>query len=126
MREDTVHLMQSLFLTGCECCREAAWTPPADIYRTRRGWLIKLDLAGVRPEDVQVERRGRRLEIRGTRRDWSIGEDCLMYHMEIAYNHFHRRLELPCEVDKAHITQEFRDGMLFLQISEAVGAACPG
>ena len=29
---------------------EAYWRPAADIYRTRTGWLIKYDLAGVRPE----------------------------------------------------------------------------
>ncbi|MCS6976465.1 MAG: Hsp20/alpha crystallin family protein [Gemmatales bacterium] len=123
MRGDAIHVMHSLFLPACECCQEASWKPPADIYRTRRGWLVKFDLAGVRPEDVRLKAHGRRLEIEGTRRDWSISEDCLMYHMEIAYNHFHRQLELPCEVNEADIRQEFRDGMLFVLIPEAAASA---
>ena len=27
----------------------SGWQPSTDIYRTQQGWLVKLDLAGVRP-----------------------------------------------------------------------------
>ena len=28
---------------------EKSWNPNADVYRTREGWTVKFDLAGVRP-----------------------------------------------------------------------------
>jgi len=34
---------------------EGVWRPAADIYRTRTGWILKFDLAGVRPEDILVQ-----------------------------------------------------------------------
>jgi HSP20 family protein len=95
---------------------EAAWQPPADIYRTHNGWLVKFDLAGVRPEDVQLSAHGGRLTISGLRRDWCVEEGCHCYHMEIAYSHFQRSIALPCDLENAQIVAEAREGMLLVRI----------
>src|SRR5262249_1271780 len=68
--DDLIRLMQSLFLPAADSYRDVTWQPPMDLYRTRTGWLLKLDLAGVRPDDIRVTVQGRRLSIRGMRRDW--------------------------------------------------------
>jgi HSP20 family molecular chaperone IbpA len=36
--------------------------------------------------------------------------------MEIAYNRFERTLELPCDLERARITMECREGMLLLYV----------
>jgi HSP20 family protein len=120
MSKDLIHLMQSLFLPGAETCAEAAWHPSADVYRTPRGWLVKFDLAGVRPEDLAVSVRGPRLTVRGSRRDWCAEEGCRYYRMEIAYSHFERSLELPCNLERARVAVEYRDGMLLVRIQTEV------
>jgi HSP20 family protein len=114
--EDLIRLMQSFFMPTAQTFQEAAWHPPADVYQTRRGWLVKFDLAGVRPEDIEVTAQGSRLTVRGTRRDWVAEEECACYRMEIAYSHFERTLELPCNLDAAHITSEYHYGMLLVRI----------
>ena len=96
--------------------RELHWQPAADVYRTRDGWLVKFDLAGVRPEDIHVEAQGKRLTVKGTRRDCSIGEGCASYTMEITYSQFQRCLELPVDLGKAKLSSEYRDGMLLIHI----------
>src|SRR5262249_32001761 len=84
VRQETMaslfRLMQALLPAAEE--RGEAWQPPADVYRTRGGWLVKLDLAGVRPEDVQVSVSGPLLTVRGMRRDFTASEDCCCYQME--------------------------------------------
>jgi HSP20 family protein len=119
MASDLIHLMHSLFLPARDGCRAASWCPPADIYRTREGWLVKLDLAGVRPEDIHLAVQERTLHIHGTRRDCSVSESCSLYQMEISYSQFQRQLELPCDLGAADITSEYRDGMLFVLIRAA-------
>jgi HSP20 family protein len=113
MSRDLIRLMHVLFppaeLGG-------AWVPAADVYRTRRGWLVKMELAGVRPEDITVEYRGSRLRIRGSRRDCALEEGCCQYHMEIAYSDFERTLELPFSLERCRIDTEFNNGMLLLHI----------
>ena len=45
------------------------WYPAADVYQTPEGWLVKVELAGVSAEDIEIEVEGRTLYIAGTRRD---------------------------------------------------------
>ena len=47
----------------------ALWRPLADVCRTDSAWLLKLDLAGVRLEDVTVSVCGRRVTVSGFRKD---------------------------------------------------------
>jgi HSP20 family protein len=116
MSDDLIRLMQSLFLPAAEGCREASWHPSLDVYRTPHGWLLKFDLAGVRPEDISLSVAGTRLIVRGSRRDWCADEGWCHYLMEIAYSHFERSLELPCNLDHARIATDYRDGMLLVDI----------
>jgi HSP20 family protein len=112
-------LLESMLESGGGRHLDPAWRPPADVYRCGGDWLIKLDLAGVRPQDVQVHASGRRLTIRGVRRDWSIQEGNQSYSMEIAYNRFQRSIELPCELEGARIATDYRDGMLLIRLQTA-------
>ena len=69
MSKDVVEWMQALFLPAVQACRAAHWSPAVDVYRTRSGWLVKLELAGVRPGDLSVGVRGSHLTVRGKRLD---------------------------------------------------------
>ena len=73
--------------------RPTPWQPSADVYRTKDGWLVKFDLAGVQIADVSVTLRGRRLSISGVRRDSFLEEGSSYYSMEISYNRFERSLD---------------------------------
>jgi HSP20 family protein len=93
------------------------WQPSADIYRTTTGWLIKFDLAGVLPEDVDVSLRDNRLSVRGIRRDWCLEESCHCLQMEISYSHFERHITLPTDPEHARVSAEHRHGMLLVRIA---------
>ena len=92
------------------------WTPSADVYRARNGWILKFDLAGVRLGDVTVSIRGRRVTISWFRRDWVVEEGCSYYSMEISYNQFERTIEMPSNLDNARVTLEARDGILLVRM----------
>ncbi len=97
------------------------WQPAADIYRTKSGWLLKFELAGVTSDDVKVEVQGSRLSVRGVRRDLMLDECCSYYSLEIAYSHFERTVELPCDLGEARLDLEFRDGILLVRIGTEEG-----
>ncbi len=99
-------------------CPATCWQPAADIYQTRDGWLIKFDLAGVRPQDITVRVVGRSLTVLGIRRDHLETSGARFYRMEISYNSFQRTIELPNEIDPGEIESEFRDGMLLIRVQE--------
>src|SRR5262249_55433119 len=82
-----------LFLPAGAAARQPDWQPSADVYRTRKGWLVKFDLAGVRPQDIELSVHDNTLSVRGERRDCLVEEGCRHYRMEIAYDHFERSIE---------------------------------
>ena len=44
-------------------CSENFWYPAADVYRTGEGWVVKLELAGVAPDELEVEISGDTLRV---------------------------------------------------------------
>jgi HSP20 family protein len=120
MSKDLARILQSLFWPTTQAFRQPHWRPAADVYRTPTAWLVKFDLAGVRPQDITLEVQGSRLTVRGTRRDCSVEHGCRHYQMEIAYSHFERSIELPCDLEHADLTTEYRDGMLLVHIPTEV------
>lgn len=116
MARETTRRISSMLSASSETYQQPCWCPPLDVYRTEGGWLIKIELAGVRPGDFELLAQGRCLTLRGFRHDWAISEGNYAYSMEIAYNQFERSLELPCQLDRARIRTEYREGMLFVHI----------
>jgi HSP20 family protein len=118
MSEDFIRIMHALFLPAGQSALESPWHPAADVYRGPNGWIVKFELAGVRPEDLELTVQGNRLTLRGVRRDYTALEGCCYHQMEIAYSPFERSLTLPCDLERADVTSEYRDGMLLVRIPE--------
>lgn len=97
---------------------ERCWAPAADIYRTPRGWLVKVEIAGVYPDDVEVELNGRDLVVRGARRDMDTSQCVECYQMELIYSHFERRIALPGEVQGGKLDCEFVNGLLLIRLTD--------
>lgn len=119
MTGDASKRIQMLFPRATEhTLQPMHWQPPADVYQTRRGWLLKFDLAGVRIGDVELTLQGSTLTLRGRRRDWVVEElqACSSYSLEIAYTHFERQLTLPGTLEGAEVHTSFRDGMLLVEL----------
>jgi HSP20 family protein len=115
MATDKFNFPQMFFLSEARHTDDV-WQPRADIYRTQDGWLIKLELAGVRLDEIQLAIDGPRLLVRGTRRDEHCYQGMGCHCMEIAYSRFHRVLELPGLSDAADIVTSYVDGMLMVRI----------
>lgn len=94
------------------------WCPAADVYRTQEGWIVKVDLAGVKPTDVDIIIDGDLLRISGSRRDGTCGEGVSHYQLEITYSRFEKMIRFPRSIEHASIERDYRDGLLILRLSE--------
>jgi HSP20 family protein len=104
----------SLFMSSDSGLKQAPWRPQADVYRTHQGWAVKFNLAGVRPEDVELKCKGTKLTIKGARSDCLMERVLTQYQLEIEYSRFERTLQIPCNVERARVTREFQHGMLVI------------
>ena len=94
------------------------WCPAADVYRTRDGWIVKVDLAGIKPEDVEIGINGPVLRISGSRRDGICGEGISHYQLEITYSRFEKMIQFPRSIEHASVLRDYSDGLLILRLHE--------
>ncbi len=86
------------------------WYPSADVYSTPDGWLVKVELAGVSAEDLEIDVQGNVLYIAGCRRDKSCAAVGVSYHqMEITYSRFEKTGALTGIIAMADIALEMED-----------------
>lgn len=92
------------------------WYPSADVYKTREGWVVKVELAGVSPDEVEIQIAGDQLYITGCRRDGSCSETVFCHQMEISYSRFEKTIRFPCPVEGATVEANYRDGLLLVHL----------
>lgn len=97
---------------------ERLWCPAADVYRTESGWIVKVDLAGIQPSDIEITIDGPVLRISGSRRDGICGEGVYHYQLEITYSRFEKMIQFPRSIEHASIERDYRDGLLILRLRE--------
>jgi HSP20 family protein len=95
-----------------------AWVPTTDIYAEGDDLKIRCELAGVRPEDVEISFSDNALTIDGERT--GAPETTDFYARERYYGHFRRRLKLPQGIDKGAISASFENGLLEITVKGGV------
>ena len=92
------------------------WYPAADVYQTPDGWMVKVELAGVDAEDIEIEIEGSSLYIAGTRRDTSCQHGISHHQMEITYSRFEKSLSFPDVIEGAKLEHNFENGLLLIYL----------
>ncbi|MGN6796575.1 MAG: Hsp20/alpha crystallin family protein [Gaiellaceae bacterium] len=106
-------LMDELMRSVGNGNRVTGFTPPADVYETDAEYLVKIDLPGVKAEDVNVEINDGVLSISGAR---AADDNAQAQILERPYGSFVRTLTLPKGVDSDSIAADYHDGVLDLRI----------
>jgi len=88
------------------------WAPAVDIYEQGGDLVLKAELPGVDPKDVDVRIENNVLTLKGERRaDNEVKRDS--YHrVERSYGAFTRAFTLPTTVDTTKVKADFKDGLL--------------
>jgi HSP20 family protein len=88
------------------------WAPAVDIFETNGNIVLKAELPGVDPKDVDVRVENNVLTLRGERKFESEVKREQYHRVERAYGSFSRSFTLPNVVDTEHIKAEYKDGVL--------------
>jgi HSP20 family protein len=87
--------------------------PPTDVYHTADDIVVLMEIAGMRDQEVEIQLEGRRMTVRGEKRDRRSHHPGRVYNtMEIHYGPFERILLLPAEVDHERVAVQYDDGLL--------------
>jgi len=92
------------------------WVPNTDVYATGSGLVIKVELAGMRSENLEITVEGNRLRISGDRPDMCRAQKASFLVMEINYGPFESVLELPPGYDLGQAKASYLNGFLRIEV----------
>jgi HSP20 family protein len=92
------------------------WAPAVDIYETDHDVVLKAELPGVDPKDVEIRVEDGTLYLKGQRKfEIEVKEE--NYHrVERSYGSFTRSFALPSSVNSEKAKAEYKDGLLTLTL----------
>ncbi len=99
---------------GDEEARSGAWLPAVDIYETEQSVIVKAELPGIDPKDVEVTVHEGTLYLKGERKYEKEVKEEHYHHVERAYGSFARSFELPASINEDKVEADFKDGVLTL------------
>ena len=103
----------------------SAWVPTTDIFARGEDLVIRVELAGVMPGDVDVALSNGVLTICGERVSELDDEEVSYYVRERFYGIFRRTITLPEGIDESKISAAFKNGMLQIAVQGGAAAAEP-
>ena len=95
---------------------ESQWTPNTDVYLTESGLVIKVELAGMRKEDLQLVIEGNKVRISGLRQDGCRAAKCKFLVMETNYGAFESVIELTDGFDLSGARASYHNGFLRIDV----------
>ncbi|HKS38606.1 MAG TPA: Hsp20/alpha crystallin family protein [Verrucomicrobiae bacterium] len=104
--------------SGLDSSSETYWVPNTDVYVSDGGLVIKVELAGMRREDLELTVDGNRLKISGHRPDGCRAPKCTFLVMEINYGVFESIIELPPGYDLSQAKATYQNGFLRIDVPE--------
>jgi HSP20 family protein len=88
------------------------WSPAVDIKEEDERFVLKADIPGVDPKDIDVTMEDGVLTIKGERKHESEEEAEGYKRVERSYGSFYRRFSLPDTADAERVTAKGKDGVL--------------
>jgi HSP20 family protein len=96
-----------------------AWAPSMDMYEKEDSFILRFELPGVKPEDVDISMSGDTLTIKGERRvPMGIKEEEYQC-TEMCYGAFSRSITIPTAVKTEKIEANFENGILEIALPKA-------
>ena len=92
------------------------WVPAVDIIEEKERFVLRADVPGVDPADIEVSMDAGVLSVAGQRTQESREEDAGLQRMERVTGRFFRRFSLPDTADAEHIKAQCRNGILEVSI----------
>ena len=97
----------------------SGWSPALDITQDKDNVFVKVELPGLKKEDIDISLHEGMLTIAGERKQEKKEGEGETFREERYFGRFHRTVTLPTQVDAANVKASYRDGILEIQLPKA-------
>ncbi len=98
---------------------EGLWAPLVDVEETKDNIIARIELPGMRKEDIKVTLMNNMLTISGERKHEAEEKGKTHYRIERAYGRFQRTIEIPTDVMSDKAKASYKDGILELIVPKS-------
>ena len=116
MDTDMQDLMERFWGTDGGSLTTMNFVPSVDFVEKENEFEVKVDLPGLKPEEVNVELKGDALWITGERKEELEEKEKTYHRIERRYGEFRRVIPLPSDVKEDEIEANFVDGVLKIAV----------
>lgn len=106
------HTFSQVF--GEEDGKLGTWSPAVDIFETEQNVVLKAELPGIDPKDVEVRVENNTLFLKGQRKFESEVKEENYHRIERSYGSFTRTFALPGTVNAENVSADYKGGVLTL------------
>jgi HSP20 family protein len=92
------------------------WSPQIEVLERNNKYLVRVDLPGLKKENVKIEVSHEELTIEGERKIEKEEKEEGLYRTERAYGTFFRRIPVPEHVRAEDAVATFKDGVLQIEM----------
>lgn len=93
--------------------------PAVNVWTSENGAVVRAEIPGVAPEDVDISLVNDTLTLRGSRNPEELKEGESRHRQERGYGQFTRSLQLPFGVNADRVQAKFRNGVLQITLPRA-------
>ena len=95
------------------------WAPALDVAEKTDAFLVKVELPGMKPEDIDISVQGNVLSVCGEKKESAEEKDKNYHYTERRFGSFRRDVTLPAGVEAGKIEAQFRDGVLSITLPKS-------
>ena len=92
------------------------WKPLMDVVETKDGISLKVEVPGIKQEDISISLEDNTLTVKGERKQESEVNEEAYTRVERSYGTFQRSVLLPQTVDASRVKATYKDGVLEIQL----------
>ncbi len=101
---------------------EIVWSPAVELKETEAEVILKAQIPGIDPKDLNVEVSQESVSITGEHREEKKSEEKGFFRSEFRYGKFERLVPLPAPIKTDQIQSEFKNGLLTLTMPKMAQA----
>jgi HSP20 family protein len=96
-----------------------AWAPALDVSEDKNSFSVRVELPGLKREDIEVAINDGELAITGERKAETVAEGTEVHRRERVYGKFSRTLTLPSAIVTDQVKAAYKDGILTITLPKA-------
>ena len=96
--------------------------PEVDLVEEKDSFIVKVDIPGIKKEELDIKVEGRLLTLKGERKEEKETKEKNYYASERLYGAFTRMIELPTDVKADQVKAAYKDGVLEITLPKTEGA----